>query len=233
MLQVDRIGVNYGDVPALREVSLTVNPGEIVAVIGSNGAGKTTLVKAVSSLVKCVEGRIQFDGTRIDTSPAHVVVRMGISHVPEGRQVFARMTVMENLAVGGYVQSAQNRTKSLEWVLTLFPILKDRAGQKAGTLSGGEQQTLAIARALMANPRLLVLDEPSLGLMPKAVSMVFEIIQQLKAQGLSMLLVEQNVRKALDLCDRAYVLQTGKTVLEGKGGDLLGSDLVRRAYLGL
>lgn len=233
MLEVDRIGVNYGDVPALREVSLTVNPGEIVAVVGSNGAGKTTLVKAISSLVKCVDGRIQFEGTRTDRLAAHHVVRLGISHVPEGRQVFARMTVMENLAVGGYVLSAEDRAKKLEWVLTLFPILKERERQKAGTLSGGEQQTLAIARALMAGPKLLVLDEPSLGLMPKAVSTIFQVVQHLKAQGLTIMLVEQNVRKALELCDRAYVLQTGRTVLEGRGSELLGSDLVRKAYLGL
>jgi len=234
VLRVEKIKVCYDDVPALHEVSFEVEKGQIVAIIGSNGAGKSTILKTISGLLHPVSGTIEFEGVRIDRYPPHSIVGLGIAHVPEGRRIFSRLSVLENLYLGAYTRkSEEERAEALEHVFELFPILKERQSQRAGTLSGGEQQMLAIARGLMSRPKLLMLDEPSLGLMPMLVTKLFETIKRINEEGTTILLVEQNVREALELADRAYVLMTGNIVLEGTGKELLETDLVRKAYLGM
>jgi branched-chain amino acid transport system ATP-binding protein len=234
LLTVEELHVAFGAVKALQGVSLAVAPGEIVALIGSNGAGKTTLLRAISGLVRPQAGAIVFDRTvRLDQIAPHTIVREGISHVPEGRQVFVNLTVHENLQLGAYLKTDRAEIRAtLERVLTLFPVLAERRSQAAATLSGGEQQMLAIGRALMARPQLLLLDEPSLGLAPLIVQTIFSIIREINAQGTTILLVEQNAHMALRLAHRGYVMQTGTIVLEGSGAELLASPEVRAAYLG-
>jgi branched-chain amino acid transport system ATP-binding protein len=234
VLQVHDLRVEYDGLAALHGISFRVDYGEVVAIVGSNGAGKSTTLKAISGLVRPSAGQIIFEGKPIHRMPAHAVTRLGIAHVPEGRRLFQKLTVLENLKLGAYVR--QDRSlfdKSLQLVFEVFPRLKERMGQRAGTLSGGEQQMLAIARGLMLNPKLLMLDEPSLGIAPKLVSEIFEVLANLNRRGTTILLVEQNVREALELAHRGYVLQTGEVIMEGSGQELLESDLVRRAYLGL
>ncbi len=235
MLSVKQLRVSYDEVPALMNVSLEVHEGELVALVGSNGAGKSTFLRAVAGLMKLDEGEITFMGESLVGLPAFQVVRRGIALVPEGRRLFARMSVYENLLAGATIQKdPQAREKSLAEVYEMFPLLKERANQRAGTLSGGEQQMLAIGRALMSRPRLLMLDEPSLGLMPLLVDSILEILQRLNQErNMTILLVEQNVREALEIAHRGYVIQSGRIVMEGKGKELLASDLIRRAYLGI
>ena len=236
LLDVRDVHVAYGaGVLALQGVSLHVRPGEIVALIGANGAGKTTLLKTIAGLVAPRSGEIRFAGRPIGGLEAPDRVRLGVVLVPEGRRLFSRLTVGENLTLGTFTNAeAAHRREMLERVYTLFPVLGERARQRAGTLSGGEGQMLAIARALMSRPRFLMLDEPSLGIMPRLVDAILEALARLhRAEGLAMFLVEQNVPAALDLATRGYVLQAGRVALEGRSRDLLGSDLVRKAYLGI
>jgi branched-chain amino acid transport system ATP-binding protein len=238
MLTVEGIAVAYDGLPALHDVTFSVEQGETVALVGSNGAGKTTTLRAISGLVHPVRGRIRFEGHDLTREPAHHIVRFGIAHVPEGRHLFARQTILENLLLGAYGRKGaagerERREELLERVFKLFPVLRERQRERAGTLSGGQQQMLAIGRGLMSQPRLLMLDEPSLGLSPRLVDAVFEIVREIKAQGMTVLLVEQNVREALEVADRGFVLQTGRVVASGTARDLLESDLVRKAYLGL
>jgi branched-chain amino acid transport system ATP-binding protein len=236
LLDVRDVEVAYGaGVLALQGVSLHVRPGEIVALIGANGAGKTTLLKTIAGLVAPRSGEIRFAGRPIGDLEAPDRVRLGVALVPEGRRLFSRLTVAENLTLGTFTNAeADHRREMLDRVYTLFPVLRERARQRAGTLSGGEGQMLAIARALMSRPRFLMLDEPSLGIMPRLVDAILEALARLhRAEGLAMFLVEQNVPAALDLATRGYVLQTGRVVLEGPSRELLGSELVRKAYLGI
>lgn len=234
MLTVSNLSVYYGAVRALDGVSLEVMPGEIVAMIGANGAGKSTTMRSISGLVKPRSGEISFLGKAIHRLAPHEIVQLGISHAPEGRRVFAEMTVMENLRLGAYVRehSKASVREDLERMFTIFPRLKERQTQLAGTLSGGEQQMLAIARALMARPQLLLLDEPSLGLAPNLVQTIFRVIQEINASGVTILLVEQNANQALRIAHRGYVIETGRIVLEDKAANLLNNPMVRSAYLG-
>jgi branched-chain amino acid transport system ATP-binding protein len=231
MLDVDDIEVRYGAIRALKGVSFQVRTGEIVALLGANGAGKTTTQKTVSGMMRPSLGSITYQGKRIDGIPAHSLINLGICHVPEGRHVFPRMTVAENLEMGAYRFKRPDMVLH-EHVLELFPRLRERFKQQAGTLSGGEQQMLAIGRALMGKPQLLLLDEPSMGLAPLIVAQIFEIIRQVNADGVTVLLVEQNAAQALALADRGYVLETGEIVMSGAGKDLLADDRIRAAYLG-
>ncbi|MDX6206528.1 MAG: branched-chain amino acid transport system ATP-binding protein [Frankiales bacterium] len=231
LIEVDDIEVRYGAIRALKGISFHADAGEIVALLGSNGAGKTTTQKTVSGMLRPASGQIRFDGRRIDGIPAHQLVSLGICHVPEGRHVFPRMTVEENLEIGAFRFKDIDRA-DVKRVLELFPRLSERFHQQAGTLSGGEQQMLAIGRALMGKPRLLLLDEPSMGLAPIIVRQIFEIIREINASGVTVLLVEQNAAQALSLADRGYVLQTGELVLEGTGAELLADPRIRAAYLG-
>lgn len=234
MLEVSDLVVAYGDVPALFGVSMRVDAGEIVCVVGSNGAGKSTLLRAVAGLLKPRSGRVVFDGRDLTGREPEQVVQAGITMVPEGRRLFGRMTVLQNLLLGAWAVTDREEIRSrLELVFRVFPRLKERQGQLAGTLSGGEQQMVAIARGLMARPRLLMLDEPSLGLAPLLVSEMFRLVREIREQGLTILLVEQNVREALALADRAYVLQTGRMLMEGTGRELMEEEAIRKAYLGL
>jgi len=234
MLEIDKINVFYGEVQALWDVSLRVNKGEIVALIGSNGAGKTTTLKAIMGLLPIRSGKISFLGKNIEKMPTHKRVEMGIAMVPEGRRLFSYMTVYENLKMGAYTQSASEKfEETLEWVYGLFPVLKEYRNRLANTLSGGEQQMLAIARALMSRPKLLLMDEPSLGLAPTVVTKLFEKIKELRETGVTILLVEQNVRMALEISDRAYVLETGRIVLSGNSKELLRDERIKKAYLGV
>jgi branched-chain amino acid transport system ATP-binding protein len=234
LLRVDGIEVGYGDLTAVRDVSLEVREGEAVALIGANGAGKTTTLRAVSGLLPLRRGRIEFEGQRLDgLGPAEIVAR-GIAHVPEGRQLFPTMTVRENLELGARTRAARGlRAETLERVFELFPRLRERGAQLAGTLSGGEQQMCAIGRGLMARPRLLMLDEPSLGLAPVLVKAIFEDLGRINGQGLTVLLVEQNVLRSLHLAHRGYVLENGRMTLSGHREDLLASRHIKQAYLGL
>jgi len=233
LLEVEGLVARYGRITALEDVSLTVGDGEIVALIGANGAGKTTTLRAISGLVKAAAGTIRFDGRDITRLAPNEIVRAGIGHAPEGRRVFPRMTVRENLELGAYTRRAKSEiAEDLERVLTVFPRLKERYEQKAGTMSGGEQQMLAIGRALMSRPRVLLLDEPSLGLSPKLVQTIFEVIRDINARGTTILLIEQNARQALAVAARGYVLEVGRIAHSGAAADLEASEEVRAAYLG-
>ncbi|MFI5179960.1 MAG: ABC transporter ATP-binding protein [Thermoanaerobaculia bacterium] len=234
MLRVRGLDVFYGDVQVLWDVSFEVKTGEIVALIGANGSGKTTTLSTISSLLKPRKGTVEYDGDPIHTRAAHEMVTLGIAHVPEARRLFPEMTVKENLLLGALTPDAKrSRPAMLEKVYTIFPRLKERARQQAGTLSGGEQQMAAIGRGLMSKPRLLMLDEPSLGLSPLLVGEIFRVIEDVHAEGVTVLLVEQNVFKTLTVADRAYVLENGRIVLEGTGKNLLADDHVKKAYLGI
>jgi len=234
LLSVDEINVFYGDLQALWDVSFKVDKGDIVGIVGSNGAGKTTALRAISGLVRPRTGSIQFLGQDLARIPPHRIVELGVAHIPEGRRLFPVYSVMDNLKMGAYTRKQiEKKDETLEWVFELFPILKERRNQQAGTLSGGEQQMLAIGRGLMSRPKLLMLDEPSLGLAPKVVLALFDLITKINEGGITVLLVEQNVRHALQLADRAYVLETGRTVLEGKGEELMDNEHVKKAYLGM
>jgi branched-chain amino acid transport system ATP-binding protein len=231
LLEVRDLDVRYGAIRAIRGIDFTVEEGEIVALLGANGAGKTTTQKTISGMLRPAAGSITFDGQRIDGIPAHRLIGLGICHVPEGRHVFPRMTVAENLEMGAFRFRHPDEAE-LERVLELFPRLRERYRQQAGTLSGGEQQMLAIGRALMGKPRLLLLDEPSMGLAPLIVRQIFDIVREINAGGVTVLLVEQNAAQALALANRGYVLETGELVLSGTGRELLADDRVRAAYLG-
>lgn len=232
LLQVDNVSVCYGAVEALKSVSLSVSGADIVAVLGANGAGKTTLLKAISGLVPLKSGAILFNGEKLHQYPPHVIARMGVVHIPEGRRVFATLTVEENLNLGGYGCPKEEVKKAKDWVFQLFPVLRERRKQLAGTLSGGEQQMLAIGRGLMRSPKLMLLDEPSLGLAPLLVDQVFATIVQINKEGVPILIVEQNARKALGIADQAYVLEVGRIVLSGPAQELAADERVRQAYLG-
>ena len=231
-LRVENIHVYYGAIHAIRGVTFTVNEGEVVTLIGANGAGKSTILKTVSGLLRPKSGTISFDGTDITQIPPHKLVPMGLAHVPEGRRIFQQMTVEENLGMGAFTQPKGGIAMDLEKVFALFPRLKERRRQIAGTLSGGEQQMLAMGRALMSHPKLLMLDEPSMGLAPILVEQIFDIIRSLHRTGTTILLVEQNAQMALSVADRAYVLETGEITLTGTGDELIHSDAIRKAYLG-
>ena len=231
MLEVNNINVYYGPIHAIKDISFEVKPGETVALIGANGAGKSTVLRTVSGLLRSKTGSIVFDGKDIKKTEAHKIVRAGLAQVPEGRRIFLQMSVLENLEMGAYTQKSVSADE-LEHIFTLFPRLKERRKQVAGTLSGGEQQMLAMGRSLMSKPKLLMLDEPSMGLAPLIVEQIFEIIKSLSKAGTTILLVEQNAGKALEIADRAYVLETGEISLSGTGEELSKSDEVRKAYLG-
>jgi len=234
LLEVGSLVAGYDGVAVLHDVSLEVAAGAITAVIGANGAGKTTLLRAISGIVPPSAGSVRLNGTAVERRPAHDIVRLGVAHVPEGRHVFARLSVADNLRLGGYtVRDRRTFERMKERVVEMFPVLRDLETRRAGTLSGGEQQMLAIGRALMSGPQLLLLDEPTLGIAPLLVAKLFDAIKRLPELGTAVLLVEQNVREALEIAQSAYVLQTGRIVLTGQGRELLGSDLVRQAYLGL
>ncbi len=234
MLKVMDLATHYGPVQALHGISMEVYPGELVAMVGANGAGKTTLLQTLSRVQNSSAGQVIFDGMDITNQKPHKIVTAGVCQVPEGRQVFAPLSVDDNLRLGGFTQRKDHQwfEQELERVYSLFPILKEKSGQAAGTLSGGQQQMLAIGRALLGRPRLLLLDEPSMGLAPLLVEEIFRIIQQLNEQGVTILLVEQNARAALGIADRGYVLETGRVVLTASADDLLEDEAVRRAYLG-
>lgn len=233
MLEVKDLQVYYGMIQALKGLSFEVNKGEIVALIGANGAGKTTTLHTVSGLLQPKAGSILFEGKDITKVPAHKIVTMGMAHVPEGRRVFAQLSVYENLKMGAYTRSDKKEIEeSLEHVYERFPRLKERRNQMAGTLSGGEQQMLAMGRALMSKPSIILMDEPSMGLSPIFVNEIFDIIQEVSKNGTTVLLVEQNAKKALSIADRAYVLETGKIVLEGDAKVLVNDDSIKKAYLG-
>lgn len=233
MLEIKDINVFYGAIHALKGISLTVNDGELVSLVGANGAGKTTVLHTISGLLRATTGEILLDGKNLQKVPAHSIIGMGLAHVPEGRHVFSRMTVEENLRMGAYIiNDPKQINDSLERVYHHFPRLKERTRQLGGTLSGGEQQMLATGRALMTNPKILLMDEPSMGLSPILVNEIFSIIEQLHASGITILLVEQNAKKALAVADRAYVLETGKISMSGPASKLAEDDRVRKAYLG-
>ncbi len=232
MLKLENIHTHYGAIEALNDVSVEVNQGEIVTLIGANGAGKTTLLMTVCGSPRASSGRITFDGHDITREATHTIMRRGIAISPEGRRVFPDLTVSENLKMGGFFLSSEETAAGIDHVYTLFPRLKERANQRAGTMSGGEQQMLAIGRALMTRPKLLLLDEPTLGLAPLIIKQIFEIIHTIRDDGVTVFLVEQNANKALQVADRGYVLETGKVVLADSGANLLINDNVRKAYLG-
>ncbi len=234
MLRVEKVSAGYGSLQVLWDVSFEVKEGEIVTIIGSNGAGKTTIANVITGLLKPLSGSVTFNGEEITTLPANERVRRGIALVPEGREIFPKMTVLDNLLLGAYtVKDRREVEERLRWVYDIFPKLKERERQIAGTLSGGEQQMLAIARSLMTNPKLLILDEPSLGLAPIVVIKVFEIIERLNREGVTILLSAQNVYRALEIASRAYVLETGRITLAGRGRELLENPYVKEAYLGV
>jgi branched-chain amino acid transport system ATP-binding protein len=234
MLTLEHVAAGYGSFQALFDVSLEVQAGEAVAVIGPNGAGKTTLLRVISKLIEVSRGTILMEGTRLDDVPAHKVIELGIAHVPENRRLFPRLTVEENLRIGAFPAAARARfAERLGFVYELFPRLQERRSQLAGTLSGGEQQMCAIGRGLMSGPKLLLLDEPSAGLAPVVVQQVFDLVRRLRAEGFTVLIVEQNVQQVLKVVDRAYLLETGQIKSSGPAADLLKSDDIRRAYIGL
>lgn len=234
MLKVEHIQVFYGDLQVLWDVSFEVGEGEVVTLVGANGAGKSTTLKTVSSLLTPASGALTFDGVRLDKVPAHKVIEYGLAHVPEGRRLFPEMTVEENLVVGSLKREAKVlRAQTMQRVFDLFPRLLERRKQPAGTLSGGEQQMLAIGRGLMSRPRLLMFDEPSLGLAPLLVQEIFRIIRMVSKEGVTVLLVEQNVKHSLEICDRAYILENGRITLSGAGKELLDNPHVKEAYLGI
>lgn len=233
LLEVKDLQVYYGMIQALKGISFEVNQGEIIALIGANGAGKTTTLHAVTGLLPIKAGEIRFGGTDITKIPAHKIVSMGMAHVPEGRRVFAQLSVYENLRMGAYTRKDKEEfKKTLEMIYQKFPRLKERRNQLAGTLSGGEQQMLAMGRALMSQPKIILMDEPSMGLSPIYVNEIFKIIEEVSAAGVTVLLVEQNAKKALSIADRAYVLETGNIVLSGKASELLNDESIKKAYLG-
>lgn len=234
MLEVKNINVSYGLAKVLWDVSFRVEEKEIVAIVGSNGAGKSTTLKAISGLTRLFSGRIEFNGERLDQIPGYRIVEKQIAHIPEGRRLFPFSTVRANLELGAFTKRARHKSgESLNYVFELFPVLKERKDQLAGTLSGGEQQMLAIARGLMSMPMLLMLDEPSLGLAPMLVIKTLDVLQKLNQQGLTLLLIEQNIHSALNLCGRGYVLENGRIVIEGSGQELLNNTHVKEAYLGI
>lgn len=233
MLEIKDIEVYYGMIQAIKGISFEVNEGEVVSLIGANGAGKTTILHTITGLLSPKKGAVVFEGKDITKIPAHKIVSLGMAHVPEGRRVFAELTVYENLKMGAYTRKDKDEiVKTLEMVYKRFPRLEERKNQLAGTLSGGEQQMLAMGRALMSHPKIIVMDEPSMGLSPIMVNEIFNIIQEVSAGGTTVLLVEQNAKKALSIADRAYVLETGKIVLEGDAKVLMNDDSIKKAYLG-
>jgi branched-chain amino acid transport system ATP-binding protein len=234
LLRLDEVQVSYGDLPVLREVSLEIKEGEIVAVVGANGAGKTTLVKTISGLIRPESGEVLFDGNNLQGLSTSEIVNLGLVQCPEGRKIFPPMTVQENLELGAYVRRAkEKKKKTLEWVYNFFPILKERKKQLAGTLSGGEQQMLALARGLMSLPRLFMLDEPSLGLAPMIIREIFEAVEEINHSGVTLLLIEQDVIQSLKVARRGYVLENGRVTMEGTSQELLQNENIRQAYLGL
>ena len=234
MLELSDVRVAYGAIEAVKGISLAVRDQELVALVGSNGAGKTTTLRTISGLLRPRSGQLRYDGDDLAALAPHQIVELGIAQAPEGRQIFGSLTVRENLMLGAIRRKDRDALElDLEYVLTLFPVLKERLRQSGGTLSGGEQQMLAIGRAMMARPRLLLLDEPSLGLAPLLVSRIFEVIARLKAEGVTILLVEQNARKALEIADRGYVMETGRVVLSGPARELARDPAIERAYLGV
>jgi branched-chain amino acid transport system ATP-binding protein len=234
VLKVEHIDVFYGDLQILWDVSFEVQAGEIVVLLGANGAGKSTTLKTISSLLKPANGKVVFQGTRLDEIPSHKIIDYGLAHVPEGRRLFPEMTVEENLIVGSLSAEAKlKRNDTMAWIYDLFPRLRERRKQPAGTLSGGEQQMLAVGRGLMSLPKLLMFDEPSLGLAPIMVTEVFRIVQMVNKEGVTVLLVEQNVKHTLSMCDRAYVLENGRITLSGTGQEFLNNDHIKEAYLGI
>ena len=233
MLTVTDLQVYYGVIQAIKGISFSVNQGEVIALIGANGAGKTTTLHTVTGLIQPKAGKIEFEGKDITKMPAHKIVSLGMSHVPEGRRIFQQLTVLDNLKLGAYTRKDKKKiADTLEMVYRRFPRLEERKKQIAGTLSGGEQQMLAMGRALMSEPKIIVMDEPSMGLSPLFVTEIFDIIREISQGGTTVLLVEQNAKKALSIADRAYVLETGKIVLSGNAQDLMNDDSVKRAYLG-
>lgn len=233
MLKVDDLSVHYGVIQAVKNVSFEVNEGEVISLIGANGAGKTSILRTISGLIRPSGGKIEFMGQAINNAPARKIVAAGLSQVPEGRHVFSGLTVLENLEMGAFLNNDRDENqKTMKMVFERFPRLEERKNQDAATLSGGEQQMLAMGRALMSKPKLLLLDEPSMGLAPIFIQEIFDIIQDIQKQGTTVLLIEQNAKKALSIADRGYVLETGKIVLSGTGQELLESDEVRKAYLG-
>ena len=233
MLKIEDLYVSYGMINAIKGVSFEVNEGEVVSLIGANGAGKTTILHTITGLLKPKSGSVMFEGKELTTTPAHEIVKLGMAHVPEGRRVFADLSVYDNLMLGAYTRKDKNEiAKTLEMVYERFPRLEERKKQIAGTLSGGEQQMLAMGRAIMSKPRIILMDEPSMGLSPLFVNEVFDIIKKISASGTTVLLVEQNAKKALSISDRAYVLETGKIALTGKASDLINDDKIKKAYLG-
>ncbi len=233
LLSIENLHVKYGNIEVIHGISLDAKQGEIVAILGANGAGKSTTLLSISGLVKPSAGRITFRGQPIQNAPAHEIVRNGIAQVPEGRRIFGTLTVRENLRLGAYAYNDSEAVgKSEEWIYSLFPVLKERSGQLGGTLSGGEQQMLAIGRALMSQPRILLLDEPSLGLAPLLVKMIFETLTEINASGVTIVLVEQNARAALKLAHRAYVLEIGKIAMDGSASEIASNPEIQAAYLG-
>lgn len=233
MLKVENLEVYYGMIQAIKGVSFEVNEGEVIALIGANGAGKTTILHTVTGLIGAKAGSIEFGGQNLLKTPAHKIVSMGMAHVPEGRRIFQELTVLENLKLGAYTRNSKSEIEeTIRMIYGKFPRLEERKDQIAGTLSGGEQQMLAMGRALMSHPKIILMDEPSMGLSPLYVNEIFKIIEEISSAGTTVLLVEQNAKKALSIADRAYVLETGKIVLEGKAKDLINDDSIKKAYLG-
>ena len=233
LLEIKDLEVNYGVIKAIKGVSFDVNEGEIIALIGANGAGKTTILHTITGLIQAKKGSIVFDGKELTKTPPHKIVSMGMAHVPEGRRIFQQLSVLENLKLGAYTRKDKSEIAStLKMVYERFPRLEERKNQVAGTLSGGEQQMLALGRALMSKPRIILMDEPSMGLSPLLVSEIFDIIKVINESGTTVLLVEQNAKKALSIADRAYVLETGKITLSGDAKDLINDESVKKAYLG-
>ena len=233
MLDIKDLKVSYGMIQAIKGISFEVNKGEVIALIGANGAGKTTILHTITGLLNADSGSVTYEGKDITRMPGHKFVSMGIAHVPEGRRVFANMTVLQNLKLGAYTRKDKAEiAETLEMVYTRFPRLKERKNQLAGTLSGGEQQMLAMGRALMSHPQIILMDEPSMGLSPIFVNEIFDIIEEVSKSGTTVLLVEQNAKKALSIADRAYVLETGNIVLDGKASELMDNDSIKKAYLG-